>query len=223
MSELPPMNILYENDAVLAVAKPEGVPTIPSLKGGRSALEILSSERGIKLYVVHRLDKGVSGVLLFAKTLESHRELNLKFQNREVGKYYLAILVGVPARASGVMEKPLRQFGSGRTGVDMEKGKPCRTEYEVLGENKGMALVKVRLITGRRHQIRAHFYAENCPVAGDTRYGDRAKQRAFSRMLLHSWRMQAEISAGKLEIIAPPPQSFVEEARKAGLDVFLPA
>ena len=216
------MNTLYEDDGVLAVSKPEGVATIPAAKGGPSAVEMLSAERGSKLFVVHRLDKGVSGVLLFAKNPQAHRELNLKFQNREVGKYYLALLCGVPQVRAGVIASPLRQFGSGRTGVDLEKGKPCRTEYEVLGEGNGLSLVRIRLITGRRHQIRAHFYSAGCPVAGDPRYGDQSRQRAFSRLLLHSWRIELELLGKKLAVSAPLPESFMEEARKAGLAAFLP-
>ena len=216
------MNTLYEDDGVLAVCKPEGVATIPAAKGGPSAVEILSAERGAKLFVVHRLDKGVSGALLFAKNTQAHRELNLKFQNREVGKYYLAVLCGVPQLRAGALDAPLRQFGSGRTGVDVEKGKPCRTEYEVLGERNGLCLVKIRLITGRRHQIRAHFCSVGCPVAGDTRYGDQSKQRAFSRLLLHSWRIELELFGKKLAVSAPVPESFMKEARKAGLAAFLP-
>jgi len=215
------MELLYEDDSVVVAAKPEGVASIPSVGGGVCALELLSVGRSEKLYVVHRLDKGVSGVLLFAKTATAHRELNLRFQNRQVDKYYLAVLSGKPFEPRGAIEKPLRQFGSGRTGVDLEKGKPCRTEYELLGSSDGFSLVRIKLITGRRHQIRAHFYSVGCPVAGDMRYGDRTKQRVFSRLMLHSWRIRFELFGKRLDICAPPPESFINEAGRLGLSASL--
>jgi len=171
--------------------------------------------------VVHRLDKAVSGALLFAKTRESHRELNRIFLERTADKFYAAVLWGRPQRDCGTIDAPLRQFGSGRTGVDIQKGKPCRTEYAVLGSSAGFSLARIRLITGRRHQIRAHFYSEKTPVAGDLRYGDRARQSLIPRLLLHSWRIRLELGGKRLEITAPLPESFVAGARDAGLEEFL--
>ncbi|NLO92565.1 MAG: RluA family pseudouridine synthase [Elusimicrobia bacterium] len=215
------ITVIYEDDALLAVSKPEGVPTIPSVRGGISALELLESERGRKLFVVHRLDKAVSGALIFAKTADSHRTLNRIFMERTADKFYAAILCGHPRAESGLIDAPLRQFGSGRTGVDLEKGKPCRTEYQLLGAEGDFSLVRVRLITGRRHQIRAHFFSEGAPIAGDLRYGDRAGQSCFPRLLLHSWRIRFNHGGTPLEITAPLPESFLAGARELGLGSYL--
>ena len=117
--------VLFENDDIIAVDKPEKLASIPERnRENVSLLKILSETLERKLYTVHRLDKQVSGVILFAKTPEAHRQLNQMFEHRQVHKTYMALVHGEITGQRGVIDKPLRCFGSGRMGEDIERGKP---------------------------------------------------------------------------------------------------
>lgn len=203
------MRILYENDDLLAVDKPEGLASIPAGEGQASLLARLSADRAERLYVVHRLDKEVSGVVLFARHAAAHRFLNAQFATRAVDKTYLALVHGTPAADSLSIDAPLREFGSGRVGVDTARGKPSLTQVAVVERLGGYALLHVHPVTGRRHQIRVHLYSIGHPLVGDRRYGDRAAQIAYPRLLLHSLRVALRLPDGApLTIEAPPPPSF---------------
>lgn len=173
---------------MVAVAKPAGQLVIPG-RGEKASL-CLKDEcalfLGAPVFVVHRIDRETSGVVLFAKDPEAHRFLCGAFEKRWVKKEYLAAVVGEPAPAAGVLEKPLRAFGSGRVAPD-PKGKPCRTEYETVGRWAGGALLAVRPVTGRRHQIRAHLTDMGHPLLGDPLYGPPPRPiGAAPRLLLHA-------------------------------------
>ena len=202
--------VLFENDDIIAVDKPEKLASIPERnRENVSLLRILSETMERKLYTVHRLDKQVSGVILFAKTPEAHRQLNLLFEHRQVHKTYMALVHGEIAGQRGVIDKPLRCFGSGRMGEDIERGKPCRTEFSVLERLQGYSLVRVHPVTGRKHQIRAHFFGIGHPVVGDTLYGDKSIQKTFPRLMLHSLEIEfIESTAKKIFITSKIPSSF---------------
>lgn len=200
--------VLFEDEDILAVNKPEGLASIPKRTAGEECLlSMLSSSSG-KLYVVHRLDKEVSGLILFAKNADAHRDLSRQFSAHNVCKTYIAITQGwIPDE--GVIAKSIRQFGSGRMGVDEFRGKPCVTKFRVAQRVGACSLVEVWPITGRRHQIRVHFYSIGHPIAGDLRYGDRAKQREFPRLMLHAYKIECQLSSGKkLCLKAPLPECF---------------
>jgi tRNA pseudouridine32 synthase/23S rRNA pseudouridine746 synthase len=202
--------VLFENDDIIAVDKPEKLASIPERnRENVSLLRILCETMERKLYTVHRLDKQVSGVILFAKTPEAHRQLNLLFEHRQVHKTYMALVHGEIAGQRGVIDKPLRCFGSGRMGEDIERGKPCRTEFYVLERMPGYTLVQVHPVTGRKHQIRAHFFGIGHPVVGDTLYGDKSIQKTFPRLMLHSLEIEfVESTAKKIFITSKIPSSF---------------
>lgn len=203
--------VLYESTDYLAVQKPEALASIPErLPGPESVLQILQRERGEKLFVVHRLDKEVSGVLVFARNAEAHRYLNDRFSGRDVRKTYLAVVHGILAGPGGSIRKSLRQFGSGRMGVD-ERGKPSETDFDVQERWASTTLVKAFPRTGRRHQLRVHFYAIGHPVVGDLRYGNRAIQAHFQRLMLHALNISFLLpTLGRVMIQADPPASFLE-------------
>ncbi len=207
---LPPL--LYSDDDVLVVAKPEGIATIPERRPTvDSLIERLSGRMQMRLYVVHRLDRDVSGAVVLARHADAHRCLNEQFASRSVTKTYLALAHGRFALDRGRIELPLRQFGSGRMGVDRERGKPSLSRFEVVRRCDAYSLVTVALVTGRRHQIRVHLYAMGHPIVGDRRYGDIAVQRHFPRLLLHSWKIGFLLPSGRhIRIEAPPPPSFHE-------------
>lgn len=203
--------ILYEDADLLAIHKPEGLAAIPERDPSRpSARRLLETARGERLWVVHRLDKEASGVLLFARNAKIHRYLNTLFERRQVTKRYRALVHGQVAPAQGQIQAPIRLYGSGRMGVDPERGKPSETRYRVL-EHLGEAytLLEALPLTGRRHQIRVHLYHIGHPIVGDWRYGDRSMQQRYPRLMLHALSLRFRHPAGQeLEIVAPVPESF---------------
>lgn len=201
---------LYSDADVLAVSKPEGIATIPERRPtGGSLVESLASGLGMRLFVVHRLDKAASGVVVLAKNAAAHRCLNDQFAARQVDKTYLVLVHGRVADDAGEIDLPLRPFGSGRMGVDGRRGKPSVSRFRVLWRCDAATLLAVALVTGRRHQIRVHLYACGHPIVGDVRYGDIARQRSFPRMMLHACRIGFRLpSGGPCTIWAPPSATF---------------
>ena len=190
--------ILYEDDGIIAVDKPAGIASIPERdRAKETVLSLLEKQTGKKLLIVHRLDKEVGGVMLFAKTAEAHRYLNEEFFSRNVRKTYLALVLGTIKEDNGEIDRPIRQFGSGRMGVDEKRGKPSVTKYEVVERFDDRTLVRAYPVTGRRHQIRVHLYHIGHPIVGDQHYGDRNAQKNFPRLMLHAERIEFKNSEGK--------------------------
>lgn len=203
-----PVRVLYETEDYLAVDKPEGVVSVA--EGGRGGLpQLLAGHYPGRLYPVHRLDRGASGVIVFAKNADAHRVLNGAFDRREVQKTYLAVVDGLPASNRGRINAPIREFGSGRMGVDPRRGKPSSTEWKIVERLDGAAVLKIAPATGRRHQIRVHLYHIGHPILGDLRYGDRARQEKFPRLMLHALTLEFALASGeRVAVEAPPPESF---------------
>ncbi len=201
---------LFEDADLLAVNKPEGLASIPERDTTQdSLLALLSASRPAKLYVVHRLDKEVSGVILFAKNTAAHKFLNDQFFRHTVRKTYQAVVHGVVAQASDTIDAPLRQFGSGRMGIDSKRGKESVTSFQVLQRFAAHTLVEVRPVTGRRHQIRVHLYSLGHAIVGDPLYGEKEVQGQFPRLMLHAQRIAVQLPSGNEVVIeAPVPESF---------------
>jgi tRNA pseudouridine32 synthase/23S rRNA pseudouridine746 synthase len=213
------IDILYEDKDILAVNKPEGLVAVPERRRlDQSLFEMLCAERAEKLYIVHRIDRETSGVIVFARNAEMHRQLNWQFETRSVEKMYLALVHGVISEDRGEIDKPLRQFGSGRVAVDDQRGKASLTEFRVLERLEAFTLVDIRPHTGRRHQIRVHFYSMGHSIVGDPLYGDKALQDSYPRLMLHARRLTLDNPPGqRLTLEAPIPESFrrvLEMARK---------
>ncbi len=167
------MEILYSDPSILVVNKPAGVSVLPDgwEKDSTYLLQQLEGEYG-KLWVVHRLDKVTSGVMIFARNGDAHRALNLQFEGREVKKIYHAILTGLPPWDEHTAKHPLRvNVGhSHRTTVDITKGKPSETHFRIRERFTTACLVEASPKTGRTHQIRVHAYALGFPLLGDSLY-----------------------------------------------------
>ncbi|MBI4056916.1 MAG: RNA pseudouridine synthase [Elusimicrobia bacterium] len=217
------MEIIYQNDQFLAINKPAGQIVIP----GRGARERLSLKKEIadslkaKIYVVHRLDTETSGLILFAKTAETHAELSRLFETRKVKKCYWAIVQGKIENA-GSVDKPLKAFGSGRMGIS-PLGKPSQTLYQVKKLFKDTTWLEIQPLTGRRHQIRVHLYSLGHPILGETRYGP--KQTEFprsdasmrtgpistsDRLMLHAYQLEFTLFSKKFTLTAPIPEDFLK-------------
>ena len=211
---------LFETDEVIAIDKPENIASIPTrTKGEETILSLLSAQRRRKLFIVHRLDKEASGVMLLAKTVDAHRHLNRQFFTRAVKKTYVLLARGVILDASGTISRPIRQYGSGRMGVDEKTGKESTTNFEVLDRRGGYSLVKAYPRTGRRHQLRVHFYSIGHSLAGDKRYGDKEQRQSFPRLMLHASEITFALPSGEMKTVTSPlPASFTNVLRGLGWD-----
>jgi tRNA pseudouridine32 synthase / 23S rRNA pseudouridine746 synthase len=205
-----PLELLAATADYVVVNKPEGLASIPErFEHERCVSKLLAKQRGEQLFVVHRLDKEVSGVLVFARTAESHRALCMQFESQQVRKTYTAVVHGNPPENQGVVDSPLRQFGSGRMGVDVRRGKPCVTEFSVRERLNGYSILDVNPRTGRRHQIRVHLYSLGHPIVGDRRYGDPELQKSYERLLLHAAEITfADSSGAPVTVSSPLPESY---------------
>lgn len=168
--------------------------------------------------VVHRLDAGTSGVVVFAKTLRAYRALRALFESHAgIEKTYLAVLHGTPKPATGSIERPIgrKPWDPKRMAVDVPDAKPARTRWEVLARHGGLSLVAFTIETGRTHQIRVHAAALGHPIVGDALYGDAARDRALAcrptRPLLHAARLAFvhPFTRRPLVLSAPPPPDLV--------------
>jgi len=204
------VEILFEDENLIAVSKPEGLASIAENDSTIDSLHtLLEKKLSQKLFIVHRLDKEVSGVILFAKNTQTHKLLNRQFNNRTISKYYLALVHGNVEDDNGKINKPIREFGSGRMGVDEPKGKPSETKYHVVKRYGEYTLLELNPSTGRRHQLRVHLYHLGHPVVGDLRYGNKNSQIKFPRLMLHAKSLEFIIPNGKQIIVeAEIPDSF---------------
>ena len=186
------LTILYEDRDILVADKAAGLLTMSDGKGsGTTAHSLLNDyvRRGNpksrnRIYIVHRLDRETSGVLVFAKTEDAKRTLQDEWQ--EFQKKYFAVVCGTLPEKEGMITSYLAENSVFKmySTSDSKKGKLAKTAYRVLKESPGFSLLEIKLLTGRKNQIRVHLADRGCPVAGDEKYGD--KNKSFKKLTLHS-------------------------------------
>ena len=167
--------VLWEDAHLLAVNKPPGLRVLPDgYDPEASHLKAILEPVFGRIWIVHRLDRCTSGVLVLARTAGAHRSLNAQFEGRTVFKRYHALTCGLPDWSETTVNLPLRANGDRRhrTVVDFRKGKPSITHFRVLERFAGFCLLEAIPKTGRRHQVRAHLRAAGLPLACDNLYGD---------------------------------------------------
>lgn len=197
---------------MIVIDKPAGLPVLPDgWESDAPYLLKMLEEQFHKIWVVHRLDKITSGVMLFALTADAHRALNRQFELHEVEKVYLALVEGNPAWEQHTARHML-QANIGRkhrTVVVRKKGKPSETHFRVLQRGLAGALVEARPKTGRTHQVRVHLSALGHPLLGDVLYGAQATDW-ISRPALHAASLTFDhpITAERLTFTAPAPDDF---------------
>jgi len=200
--------ILHEDSACIAIDKPEGMPAAPTRQGSSgTAIEDLKEYlrrrdgRATRLWLVHRLDSGTSGVLLFARTRAAAARLDAAFRERLAQKEYVAWVAGDMATEGGTIDTPLRTRGS-RSEPD-PRGQAAETTWEVSERREGRTRLVLHPSTGRMHQLRVHLASIGHPVLGDRLYGG----PHAPRLMLHASRLRLpHPSAGMvLDIQAPPP------------------
>lgn len=184
MEELPKINIIYEDNHLLVVEKPANIPVQADSSNDIDMLTILKNYRKKKenkpgeafVGLVHRLDRPVSGIMVFAKTSKAASRLSDQIRQNIFHKTYLAVVEGILPQ-KGTFEDYLIKDKKNNISyiTSKEKGKYSKLEYEVKGSKNNLSLVKINLITGRSHQIRVEFSSRNHPLVGDSKYGHNPK------------------------------------------------
>ena len=181
MEKLPKINIIYEDNHLLVIEKPINIPVqkdntsdidlITMLKDYRKKNENKRGEAYLGL--VHRLDRPVGGIMVFAKTSKAASRLSDQIRTNTFHKTYLAVIQGILSK-EGVLEDYLIKNEKENISyvTNKEKGKYSKLEYKILDTKDNLSLVRINLITGRSHQIRVQFSSRNHPLIGDSKYGD---------------------------------------------------
>jgi 23S rRNA pseudouridine1911/1915/1917 synthase len=221
--------ILHEDDSLVAINKPSGMLTIPDREGKDISLKQLLKAKYGNIFTVHRIDKDTSGVVVFAKTEEAHKELSQLFEARETVKIYNGFVLGSPAQKSGTINEPIAEHPVKKGVMTVyKKGKESITEYEVVESFKLYSWMQFHILTGRTHQIRVHMKHLGHPIVCDNLYGDgkpvlvsAIKRKRFnlskseeeerpilSRLALHASRLQFQLDGKDYNFEAELPKDL---------------
>jgi RluA family pseudouridine synthase len=219
--ELPPEALLYEDGELIAVNKPAGINTQRTPYQLKGTLEYWVSEYFRKqgsmesCRVIHRLDRGTSGVMLFPRHKKAAAWLSARFHDNLIDKYYWALVCGRPEQDIWTVDGPIGKVGSARYGI-MAGGRSAVTGFRVLASSEAYSLIEAKPHTGRTHQIRVHLESSGLPIVGDTTYGG----APAPRMMLHCATLLFKDERGReLRIDAPPDTSFESMTRTNGLSI----
>jgi len=222
-------DIIFEDDLIVAINKPGGLLSIPDRfdQEKESALSLLRSSRP-ELYTVHRIDRDTSGLLLFAKTTDAHRLLNLAFEERLIKKLYLSVCHSKPTPPEGSIKAPIAHSPSGDGRMTIHpKGKESETLYKITKSWKEFSLIECMPLTGRTHQIRIHLAYIGCPIVGDPLYGIEKELRIndikkyarmsktgepsppiIQRTALHAYQLEFNLGENAYSLTCPIPKDM---------------
>ncbi|WP_438434338.1 RluA family pseudouridine synthase [Gorillibacterium sp. sgz500922] len=222
--DLPEPEVLFEDDFCLVVNKPAGMPVHPVEAGARGSLGgavaayYAASGQAVRIRHIHRLDADTTGPVLYAKNAFAQRRLDEEMRAKAVERFYLAVVQGVPRRRKGTIDAPIGRdrHRSGYRRVS-PTGEKAVTHYEVMETYHDASLIKLRLETGRTHQIRVHLAHIGHPLVGDKPYGGRPD--ALNRQALHGAELafRHPFTREPVRVVAPYPAEFaalLEELRR---------
>ncbi|TME71916.1 MAG: RluA family pseudouridine synthase [Chloroflexi bacterium] len=213
-----PLDVVYEDEDIAVIDKPAGIVVHPApghytgtlvhalLGRGGAWSEVGGAARP---GVVHRLDKGTSGLIVVARNDTSHRALSAQLKDRSLSRTYLAIVTGRVKEDAGELEGPIGRHPKERKRMAVVAGgRFARTRYQVVERKRTHTLMRCDLDTGRTHQIRVHLAAFGHPVAGDGEYGSR--EPGLDRPMLHAWRLRLRHprTGADMSFEAAPPSDF---------------
>jgi len=216
--------ILTEQSDWIALDKPSGILSIPDRLGKERSLKTWLADRYGDIFTVHRIDRDTSGLILFARTPQAQQVLSAQFENREIEKIYLGIVLGCPSQTTGTIEAPIAEHPVKKgTMIIHRNGKSAHTEYVLIDRFPGYSLLQFRILTGRTHQIRIHSRELGHPIVCDPIYGDgkpfllsslkkkfnlskkeEAERPLMGRLALHAHRIcPHDLAGNRIELEAP--------------------
>lgn len=216
-----PLDVLYEDEYIIAVNKPKGMVVHPAngnytgtlvnalLYRCKKSLSGIGGE--IRPGIVHRLDKDTSGVIIVAKCDKAHLNLSEQIKNHEVKKTYIALVRGIVQNDEATIDMPIARSKKDRKKMDIDKnGKNAITHFKVLKRYQGYTLLKVNIETGRTHQIRVHLSTIGYPIVGDGVYSNGKNEFNVDGQMLHAESIEFAhpITGKKMKIEAPLPEYF---------------
>jgi len=210
------LQILFEDNHLIAVNKPVGVPVQGDISGDTPLIDFVSEYIKVKyekpgnVYIglVHRVDRPVSGIVLFAKTSKALARMNEVFQSRQVKKTYLAIVAEAPEKIKGTLEHYLvkdaeknKSFAYSKSGKGAKK---AALSYELIGRSQNYSLLRIDLETGRHHQIRCQLAKIGSPIRGDLKYGS-PRSNPNGGISLHAYKLEFEHPVKKSTVVIKAP------------------
>jgi 23S rRNA pseudouridine1911/1915/1917 synthase len=228
-----PFRLAYEDEHLLVVDKPAGVVVHPGQGHVQGTLvqalagRVAGGPDPARPGVVHRLDRDTSGLLVLARSEEVHAALSAMLRRHEIAREYLALVEGRPPARTGTIEAPLGRDRRVRTRMspDTDDPRPAVTHFETECRFRETTLLRVRLETGRTHQIRAHLLAIGHPVVGDPEYAGTLRLPGLERQFLHSERIAFPhpVDGAAVHVRAPLPEDLEEALRLASGERGLPS
>lgn len=207
--------ILYEDPDIIVCHKPPKIAVQTNKSGVQDMVSLLKNylyrkmevKKEPYIAVIHRLDQPVEGILVFAKTADAAKELNRQLQNSEFGKFYQAVLCNIPKEESGCLCNYMKKDGRTNTsviaGTNDKDSKKAILHYQIckINKEKNLALVKIRLETGRHHQIRVQMSHIGCPIWGDSKYNPAMKEeKQWRQIALCAYRLEFKHPGTKKEM-----------------------
>ena len=207
-----PLSVLYEDDSLLVIDKPAGMATHGKAERGDATVAAAMAARygtDAPFHPVTRLDRGTSGLLVAAKSGYAHERLRRILHTEEFCRTYLALVCGAPPEQTGSITFPLKKDETAKKRFCVAAdGLAARTDYTLLETRGGLSLLRLRLYTGRTHQIRVHLAALGCPVCGDRVYGEETPE--LGRPALHSafLHLRQPVTGAVIDLGSPLPEDM---------------
>jgi len=230
-------HIILETEDFIAINKPSGLLSIPDRTQSEPSLKDLLKKQYGNIFTVHRLDRETSGVIVFAKHEDAHKQLSQLFEGRDVAKYYYGLVIGMPVPPQGTIDTPIMEhFAKNGKMIAHDNGKPSLTDYEVQENFQIYSWVKFRIHTGRTHQIRVHMQSIGNPIVCDELYcnaepvyisklkrnynlskNELEEQPILKRLALHSALLEFTFNDNTYSLEAPLPKdlrALLQQLRK---------
>lgn len=222
-------HIIQEDEDLVAINKPAGLLTIPDREGKETSLKQILKNKYGEIFTVHRLDKETSGIVVFARQENAHKQLSQLFEARETDKIYNGFVLGAPFQKSGEINEPIAEHPVKKGLMTVyKKGKESITEYEVIETFKLYSWMQFRILTGRTHQIRVHMKHLGHPIVCDELYGDgkpvfissikrkkfnlskdeEAERPILSRLALHASQLKFQLNDKLYDLDAELPKDL---------------